>query len=484
MKTYLLIIQIALIAFLAGVGTLKAQTVADGSVAVNNLQMLRNDDHIWVKMDLDLSALQVSKDRVVLLTPCIAAGDNMRELPAVGIYGRERYYHYLRNNGTDMLSGPKETVVRASAKPDVQPYEAIIPYEEWMEGAGLTLLRQDYGCCNTILAEAQTPLMTDFRSPTKNAMAYFPQYVYVRPKAEAVKSRSLSGSAFINFPVNRTDIHPDYYDNRAELRKITATIDSVKADADIRITALSIKGFASPEGSYANNERLARGRTKTLKDYVSNLYNFPDDFIQTSYEPENWEGLRSYVASSGLEHREDILAIIDDDRYAPDAREWKIKSTYPADYRFLLQNCYPRLRRSDYKVEYVIRKYSDVEEIKRVMQKQPQKLSLEEFYLAAQSMEAGSSEFDEAFETAVRMYPDDETANLNAANSAMKRGDLKNAERYLQKAGQSPQATYARGVYAALQGDNDQAATLFEEAAKAGIAEAQGELSKIRMMKK
>ena len=481
MKTYLLIIQIVLTASLAGVGTLKAQTAAEGSVMVNNLQMLRNDDHIWVKMDLDLSSLQVSKDLVVLLTPCIAAGDNMRELPAVGIYGRGRYYHYLRNNGADMLSGPKETVVRASAKPDVQPYEAVIPYEEWMEGAGLTLLRQDYGCCNSILAEAQTPLMTDFRSPVKDAVSYFPRFVYVRPKAEAVKSRSLSGSAFINFPVNRMDIHPDYYDNRAELRKITATIDSVKADADIRITALSIKGYASPEGSYVNNERLAQGRTKTLKDYVSNLYSFPDDFIQTSYEPENWEGLRSYVASSGLEHREDILAIIDDDRYAPDAREWKIKSAYPADYRFLLQNCYPRLRRSDYKVEYVIRKYSDVEEIKRIMQKQPQKLSLEEFYLAAQSMEAGSSEFDEAFETAVRMYPDDETANLNAANSAMKRGDLKNAERYLQKAGQSPQATYARGALALLQKNTEQAAACFEEAAKAGIAEAEAELNKIRM---
>lgn len=53
------------------------------------------------------------------------------------------------------------------------------------------------------------------------------------------------------------------------------------------------------------------------------------------------------------------------------------------------------------------------------------------------------------------MFPDDEVANLNAANAAMDRGDMKNAEYYLKKAGNSPQAVYGRGTYAALKKEFD-----------------------------
>ena len=64
-------------------------------------------------------------------------------------------------------------------------------------------------------------------------------------------------------------------------------------------------------------------------------------------------------------------------------------------------------------------------------------------------MEPGSDRYDEIFETAVRMFPADATANLNAANIAMGKKDMKNAERYLSKAGDTPEAVYARGIYAA-----------------------------------
>lgn len=441
-------------------------------VSVSDLKMSRAGSLLTVSMELDLSRLDVESNRAVILTPLVTGQGDSLELPSVGIYGRGRYYHYLRSHGEDMLTGPGETVIRAARKPDTQAYSATVRYEPWMEGAALTLHRQDYGCCEEVLAESGMPLLSDFRS------VYQPVYVYARPRAEAVKTRALSGTAFIHFPVNRTEIRPQYMDNERELYKITGTIDSVKADSDITIRALSIKGYASPEGSYANNERLAKGRTEALRDYVSRLYRFEEGFIKTDYEPENWEGLRQYVAQSGLSHRDDILRLIDSDM-RPDAKEGKIRTSYPADYRFLLDNCYPSLRRSDYRVEYVIRSYSDPEEIKRVMATRPQKLSLAEFYVAAESMEPGSREFDDAFETAVRMYPDDETANINAANSAMKRGDMEGAARYLDKAGQSAEAVYARAVYAGLQGDYDKARQLFSQAEAAGLAGAADEMKRI-----
>ena len=80
--------------------------------------------------------------------------------------------------------------------------------------------------------------------------------------------------------------------------------------------------------------------------------------IVTEYEPEDWKGLRQYVEKSNLVHRSEILGMIDS-RLDPDAKEAKIKRTYPEEYRFLLQNCYPALRHTDYRIDYTIRSFSD-----------------------------------------------------------------------------------------------------------------------------
>ena len=98
-------------------------------------------------------------------------------------------------------------------------------------------------------------------------------------------------------------------------------------------------------------------------------------------------------------------------------------------------------------------------------------------------MKLGSEEYNETFEVAVRMFPDDEVANLNAANAAMARGDMKNAEYYLKKAGNSPQAVYGRGTYAALKKEFDMAEKMFTEAAHRGLAAAEEMLKQIEEIK-
>lgn len=443
-----------------------AQALPDGSVSADSVCVERQGGYLHIRMNVDLDGLEVEGNQAVLLTPCLRQGKDSLELRSIGVYGRKRYYAYIRN-GESLLTGPKELTYKRKEMPSEVAYADIISYDDWMDGAEVVLRRQDYGCCGSLLVEQWSVI-----GGYKEAVVYVPRFVYVQPQVETVKTRSLDKSAYIDFPVSRTDIRPGYRNNRVELDKILATIDSIRGDADITLTSLSIKGFASPEGSYANNERLARERTEALRKYVSGLYHFPDTFIRTSYEPENWEGLREYVEASSLENKQDILRLIDDNSLKPDAKERKIRAAYPADYAQLLRECYPALRRSDYHIEYVIRSYTDVEEIKRILCTQPQKLSRQEFYMAAQTMEPGSDAFNEVFETAVRMYPDDEVTNLNAANTAMRKGDLPAAARYLQKAGNSPQAIYARGVYAMLTEDYAKARTLMEDAQAQGVAEA------------
>lgn len=453
-----------------------AQALPDDNVSADSVCVKRRGGYLDIRMNVDLSGLKIDGNRAVLLTPYLRRGEDSLELRSIGIYGRKRYYSYIRN-GESMLTGSRELSYRSKDMPSGVAYEDKADYDGWMNGAEVVLRRQDYGCCGSLLAEQCTVV-----GGYKEAVVYTPHFVYVQPQVETVKTRSLDKSAYIDFPVSRTDIRSDYRNNRVELDKILATIDSIRGDADITLTSLSIKGYASPEGSYANNERLARGRTEALRNYVAGLYHFPDGFIRTSYEPENWEGLRTYVAASSLANRQGILRLIDDNSLSPDAKERKIRASYPADYAHLLSECYPTLRRSDYRIGYVIRSYTDVEEIKRILRTQPQKLSRQEFYMAAQTMEPGSDAFNEMFETAVRMYPDDEVTNLNAANTAMRKGDLPTAVRYLQKAGDMPQAIYARGVYAMLTKDYAGAESLLRQAQAAGIAEADAALKTLNQM--
>jgi hypothetical protein len=104
---------------------------------------------------------------------------------------------------------------------------------------------------------------------------------------------------------------------------------------------------------------------------------------------------------------------------------------------------------------------------------------LEEFFILAQTYEPGSEKFNDLFETAVRMYPDDAVANLNAANSAILRGDYTAALRHIDKAGDMPEAIYTRGVLEVYREDNEAAKGYFTEAQRLGVAKAEEVLIEI-----
>lgn len=471
---------IFILAILLGIGNMlktMAQSTRDiiPGVSIENFNMNREGKYLTVEMNLNLNKLNVDANRAVLLTPRLVNGMDSLDLPSVGIYGRRRYYYYVRN-GIGSISGENETVYRVSDKPDNVAYNNLAEYEGWMDGATLKFHRSDWGCCHEILVEYEGIL-------GRHREAFFPKLVFVQPKAEIMKSRSLSGSAYIDFPVDQTVIYPDYRRNTVELGKIQATIDSVRNDKDVSITSVWLKGFASPESPYKHNTELAIGRTAALKKHIGQLYHFADSIIQTDYEPEDWEGLRRYVEQSNINHREKILTMIDSDM-EPDAKETKIKRTYPEEYRFMLQHFYPALRHTDYRINYTIRTFSEVEEIKRIMTEQPQKLSLNEFYLVAQKYEPGTEEFTDVFETAVRIFPNDTIANLNAANAAIRRDDYVRAEQYLEKAGDIPEAVYARAALAIRKEDYETARRYLETARDMGLEQAATTLNELNERRK
>ena len=450
-------------ALLAGVSVADAQTV--NGVTVESYTMQRDGSFVIVDMDIDISNLDVKGSDAVVLTPHIVGEEHSLALKSVAIYGRNRDFYYQRNSDIAPTTSD-DMVLRSNKRPEVVSYRAMATFESWMDGSQLIFERADYGCNNSTIGKEGSVLVDRFPMEP-----YKPTFIYIRPEGELVKSREVSGAAYVDFPVSQVDIRPAYRNNNAELAKITGSIDLVKADSDATITAITIKGYASPESPYDNNSRLARERTEALKRYVEALYNFDSNLITASYEPEDWSGLEAYVAASELANKSAILAIIhsDDDL---DRKEWLIKSNYPEDYAYLLKNSYPALRRSEYTIYYSLPKYNEPSEIERMLNIEPQKLSLEEFFILAETYEVGSDELDELWEVAVRLFPEDEIANFNAANSAMDKGDLERAVRYLDKAGERPEVEYSRGCVKLLGGDNEAAIKHFEMAQSQGVVEA------------
>ena len=441
-----------------------------GGAEVSGVDIRKQRDSVVIRMNLNLSGMEVGRNRSIVVTPLFYAEGEEEWLPAIEVMGRTRYLYYQRNEESLYADSPYTIIKKDKNATQQVGYQVSVPYRKWMDRASLVVAEDTCQCGEVSKGNSILLAQAD--------LVFTPRLAYISPQAETRKARALSGEAYLDFPVNKTVIYPEYRRNTAELAKIRATIDTIRTDKDFSITRISLKGYASPEGRYAANVRLSEGRTGALKDYLMGEYGFEASLFRTNAGAENWTGLRKYVAQSGLADKEAILAIIDSEE-KPDAKEQRIRREHAASYRTLLQDCYPALRRTDYTVDYVIRGFN-VEEAKEVIKTRPQNLSLQEMFAVAQTYQPGSEEFNHVFDVAVRLYPADPIANLNAANALLERKEAAQALKFLDKAGDTPQADNARGVAMILLERYDEAERYLRRAAQAGVSEANENLKYIR----
>jgi hypothetical protein len=137
----------------------------------------------------------------------------------------------------------------------------------------------------------------------------------------------------------------------------------------------------------------------------------------------------------------------------PDAKNELLKKVGDGEpYKWLLEHVYPGLRHTDYIIEYKIRPFS-VEKGQKLIYSHPEGLGLEEMYNVAMSYDEGSENWLDALLIAVNRYPDNETANFNAACGCVMTNRLNDAKMYLKKAGNSLSAQYVANVIKAMEGD-------------------------------
>lgn len=466
-------------------GSMSAKSVQPVKVSEAAVELNEDAQTVSVSVKFNMKDIRLSRNQEVILIPAIFSADGTDSLMMRGITvcGHNRWYWYLREGLAD---NPANGIYRAGTDQTVTLSETV-PFRNWMQHSTVELVMKAASCCHT-------PQKVVGVSPNGGGLiatintdrpAWDFEYVFAPELSAAPVEMALEGSAFVNFVVNRTELNPDYMINRQEINKILSSIDKVKNDADAVITNIHIKGFASPEGSYANNTRLAQGRTETLARYVNDLYKFAPGVMTVSYEPEDWAGLRNYVADSlnyNIDNRGEILGIIDGPLEF-DAKDQALRTHFPKDYQVILKQIYPWLRHSDYRVAYKIKEYTDISDLKRLYASEPAKLRPIDFYTLAQQYPEGSREFLEIMKKASEVYPDDAMINLNVANLYMIEGNLEAAQSALLKSGNSPRANFARGVLAVKRGDLDGAEKFFRLAKDEGVDKADLYLRQIQQQR-
>lgn len=472
MRTIYIIKTLLAVAMFAHCSSTMAQQLANGKVNVAHQKVKKHGNNVNIDMNFQLDQLKLKSNKGLVFIPMIVNQDDTLQMPAVEVMGRKRYIYYQRNHQT---ATPQPLVVerRKNGTAQTIAYGFSTPYHSWMDNSQLVIGQDVCGCNQAILAEG---LLCPMGEALMGEMQ--PLYAYIQPKAEPIKARQEKGTARLQFNINKANINTNLGNNSAELDKMRKTIDLVSNDPDVRITSILLHGYASPDGSYANNDKLAANRTQAVYDYLRSIYPLQNKLFQFSSTAEDWQGVHNYVEKNTFVQKDIVLNIINSDMQ-PDEKERTIAAKAGEAHRHLINNVYPSLRRTEYTVNYEVRDFN-LEEARKLIKTRPQKLSLKEMYAVANSYEKGSKEYNEVFDIAVLMFPEEELANINAANTALNHGDKASAEKYLKKAGHRAEADNARGALAILQQDYQSAKTYFEKAAKAGLKEAKANLQELQ----
>ena len=484
--------------------TAQAQEITGKGIALDRLSTEITGETLDIRFTVRASNLWLDGDGQLKLEFAVESGDHRLILPVV-VYSGQRRYHYERRR--EELSGGYHAEpyhIYKGVRKDYAyelDYRLSVPYSAWMERASITYreylhdCQGDYEHSRGVLLSALNPVpaqpeavqvveavpVVETATAWRPNPAFFPHLVsFLTPEVEEVKARASMLELNIGFPVNVTEVRPLFGNNVYELSRADSLVGMLQSNTLIAIHAVTIRGYASPEGPYANNDRLARGRSEGFKQYLVGQYPY-NAYVRhahTSWVPEDWEGVERLVESHyGISRKPEVLAIVRNPVLAPDAKDQRLKEIQPwsGNYGILLNEIYPKLRRIELRVDYTIQNLTDAQ-ARELLYANPSMLSMDEMLRVARFYEPGSRQYREVYEIAARQFPDDVVANHNAAAALLQEGRAEAALPYLRKTASDPRSLLNAGTYYYILGDLNAALECFNKAKEAGIAQAEHNL--------
>lgn len=221
--------------------------------------------------------------------------------------------------------------------------------------------------------------------------------------------------------------------NSQTIQDFIKTLKNIKNDEEsLVLNNIEVSAYASPDGAYALNEKLAEKRSSVSEDYVNQQLKQQKltTNVDTKFTAEDWEGFQTLVTASNLPDKDLILRVLS--MYEdPEQREREIRNVAVV-YKELADAVLPELRRARMVINYDVIGRGD-DEILALIDTDPAKLSLEELLYAANVLVNSDAQKQSILINATKYYPNDYRAYNNLGMLAMQQGDNDSAQRYLRQ---------------------------------------------------
>lgn len=449
-----------------------------GTVNVELLNFKEENGSLNASYNAQISNRAIETSQSLRFYPMLQAGDSVLILPGATIIGKNKKKVLSRFDKVNKIS-----FIPARHKDNtVLKFDVKAPYAAWMDSASLILKQELTGYRNKSTLTTYKLIDKVELSP-RVAYAVNPAIAFILPQKEE-KHRKRQGKAYLDFQVGRSVIIPSYRRNPEELAKINEAVRYVISNPAATIQGLYIEGYASPEGPYTTNERLSQERAQALKEYIQKKFNLNSNLFRVSSVAEDWDGLTELIKAGTISQKDRILDIIANVSIF-DGRETQLmRLDGGAPFRLMAKEMFPELRRVEYQIDYTVKDYNTKQAL-AVLDKNPGDLSQLELYNLALTYGKDTKEYNRILlEVIPKYFPDDETANCNAAAILIKNGELTSAKRYLEKAGNNGATQNNLGLVYLLDGDFDMAKACFAKAQKLGCDEAEANLQELQTKKK
>jgi Flp pilus assembly protein TadD len=240
--------------------------------------------------------------------------------------------------------------------------------------------------------------------------------------------------------------------NSSNIKDFINTLRNIKSDEQsLVLNNVDVSAYASPDGGYNFNERLAERRGNVSESYVKEQLKKTklDTNVDMKYTAEDWEGFQELVSQSNLQDKDLILRVLS--MYQdPEQREREIRNVATV-YTELATAVLPELRRARMTINYDVIGRSD-EQIMNVYQSEPSLLSVEELLYASQLLADNDAQREAMLKKTIDIYPNDYRAYNNLAALAMQKGDNDTAQNFLRQSlahnSSAPEANVNLGLMA------------------------------------
>lgn len=285
-----------------------------------------------------------------------------------------------------------------------------------------------------------------------------------------VRKYDKSEKAVINYLKAKHDVRPTELKDADILAYEKFLVDG-QANPKIEFKNIDIISYASPEGELEKNNTLAEDRAASAEAYLSNAFKklkLTAVAINKMPKGEDWDGLKELISASNHEDK-DIIIRVAEMNGNPTKREEEIK-TLSSTYKFLEDDIFPKLRRSQMVLNYVENGYTD-EELKTISASNPQTLTAEELLFTGNTLTEDLNTKLAIYKEVIKKASDDWRGYNNAGVILYQQGKVSEAKDMFKQANDKDKNPVTNNNWGAMlrrDGKVDEAASLFSSSTAAG----------------